>query len=380
MHQQDIRNIKNTICAIGGGKEQMKVLLVSPLPPPTGGIARWSQIVINYFEKKDDIELTNIDISKKYKGKTTWLKRVLYGGFGIFKVSHEVQKALKNGSFDVMHMTTSGSLAVFRDIVLMKIAGRHAVHIVYHLHFGRIPQLAEKGTLEWRLLKRAFRLSDLVMPIDKKTEETIRKNCPETTVKLCPNPVDTDALISLIQPYDKRIKKIVYLGHIIKTKGVEELLDAWKTISEEYHEYRLELIGGAYDQEYADGLKVNGSAVLIGEKPHNEAMRDLASSSVFILPSYTEGFPNAVLEAMTLKVPIIATRVGDIPEMLKDGAGILIEPGSASAIEKALRLALDNADECAKMADRAFNRVLENYGIETVMKTYIETWENTAQL
>ena len=358
----------------------MKVLLVSPLPPPTGGIARWSQIVINYFEKKDDIELTNIDTSKKYNGKTPWLKRVLYDGFGIFKVSHEVQKALKNGSFDVMHMTTSGSLAVFRDIVLMKIAGRHAVHIVYHLHFGRIPQLAEKGTLEWRLLKRAFRLSDLVMPIDKKTEETIRKNCPETTVKLCPNPVDTDALISLIQPYDKRIKKIAYLGHIIKTKGVEELLDAWKTISEEYHEYRLELIGGAYDQEYADGLKVNGSAVLIGEKPHNEAMRDLASSSVFILPSYTEGFPNAVLEAMTLKVPIIATRVGNIPEMLKDGAGILIEPGSSSAIEKALRLALDNADECTQMTDRAFNRVIENYGIETVMKTYIETWENTAQL
>ena len=69
------------------------------------------------------------------------------------------------------------------------------------------------------------------------------------------------------------------------------------------------------------------------KKGHDDAMRMLANAEIFVLPSHTEGFPNAVLEAMALAKAIIASRVGAIPEMLADECGLLIEAKDVSGLK-----------------------------------------------
>lgn len=94
------------------------------------------------------------------------------------------------------------------------------------------------------------------------------------------------------------------MGWVIKTKGIEELLSAWKDVN---IDGKL-LIVGPYQESYLEYLNKSGydlqNVIFEGEKSHEEAMNLLAGCEAFILPSYSEGCPYVILEAMSLKKPI----------------------------------------------------------------------------
>lgn len=75
--------------------------------------------------------------------------------------------------------------------------------------------------------------------------------------------------------------------------------------------------------------------------------------TVFVLPTYTEGFPNVVLESMACGCPIVATSVGAIPEMLDGGAGIVIEPRNVEQLRDAVAWVLENPERAAEMGAQA---------------------------
>lgn len=112
----------------------------------------------------------------------------------------------------------------------------------------------------------------------------------------------------------------------------------------------------------------------LGEKSNEEALRYISESQIFILPSYTEGFPNVVLEAMALKTPVIATTVGAIPEMLSDNCGILIEPKDVVAIKDSISYAIENQDKMIQQAENAYLKLLHQYEISVVFEQYRKVW------
>ena len=103
-------------------------------------------------------------------------------------------------------------------------------------------------------------------------------------------------------------------------------------------------------------------------------MRRLATSSIAVLPSYTEGFPNFVLEAMSLGKPVVATAVGAIPEMVGDERGILIPPRNAKALELALEKLMDNPFKRQELGLKAKDFVRKNYSAEVVVDEYKKVW------
>src|SRR5690606_6695787 len=140
------------------------------------------------------------------------------------------------------------------------------------------------------------------------------------SVTVIPNCVDFSDL-----PFNERKlsdeKIALFVGWVVPSKGIAELLTSWNVIKP--LNWRLNIIGPG-SPDYIDSLKrqFSGSGVeFIGELPHDVAMRAIAACDVFVLPSYTEGFPNVILEAMALSRAIVATEVGAIPEMLSDGCG-----------------------------------------------------------
>ena len=80
----------------------------------------------------------------------------------------------------------------------------------------------------------------------------------------------------------------------------------------------------------------------VGAHPH-EIARWLAASNVFCLPSYSEGCPNVVIEALSCGVPVVASNVGGIPELLNSRCGILVPPGDAQQLARGLSRALDHS-------------------------------------
>jgi glycosyltransferase involved in cell wall biosynthesis len=361
--------------------KMLKICLVVPVPPPYGGIANWTQLMCNYITNvRTDVELSIINIAPKTRqteGRTLW-NRISDSGFRMIKQCRELMRIISNNSPDVIHITTSGRLAVIRDVLLLKTAKKKGVPTVYHIRFGRIKEIAEKNTREWKLISKAMLLATEVMAIDNTTYNAIQQNLPTVNVVCVPNPID---ISNLPETATSSSKIIMFLGWVIKTKGIEELLLAWEKVYKENDDWRLRIVGPA-KAEYLDYLKSHYSfegVLYEGEKSHNEAMDLLNSSEIFILPSYTEGFPNAVLEAMALSKAIIATRVGAIPDMLAENCGVLINIDDPEEIAIALKSLIVDDKRRIDVGNNAHIKLCNEYTIETVFTRYMQEWDKISK-
>ena len=354
----------------------MKVLLIAPQPPPYGGIANWTAMMLEYVKGTDDCFKTiNTAPKKRSTEGRNIFDRVVVSGFDMLRKKRELKAQIKKDRPDVIHMTTSGSLAIIRDVLLLKTAKKYGVPTVYHIRFGKTGEMAESNSRLWRLFSKAMKTADTVIAIDNKTFCDIKKYLPDVNVRLVPNPVNTSSLPSSAQEIKKQV---VFLGWVIPEKGVSELVKAWNTVGAEYSDYNLLIIGQS-NTEYYEELKIKAKVpniIFAGELPHNKAMEAVAESEVFILPSYTEGFPNAVVEAMALKKPVIASAVGAIPEMLEGDCGILIEPRSADDIISALKKTLTDKELRERISSNAAEKVNKQYKIEIVYEKYKEIWSH----
>jgi glycosyltransferase involved in cell wall biosynthesis len=353
--------------------KKLNLCLISPFPPPYGGIGNWSKLLSKHLEKKNNIKLNTINTSPKKRvteGRTLW-DRIVKSGINMIKQINKLKKIIRKDKPDVLHITTSGQLSIIRDIVFLWIAKKKNIPTAYHIHFGRIEEISTKNNLEWKLILYAMKLSSKVIAIDKKTYHTVLNNFNNVEIVYIPNPIDITNMPKFKTNTSENF--IMYLGWVIKTKGIEELLSAWEDIDKK--NWYLKIVG-PYNDNYLKSLKNKytlENVIFEGEKDHKEAMKLLNKSKIFILPSYTEGFPNVVLEAMSLSKPIIATKVGAIPEMLS-GCGILINKKNEDDIEVYLNDLIDNEKKRKLLGENAYNKLINNYTIEIIYDKYLQLW------
>jgi len=361
-------------------KETFNICIVTPLPPPCGGISHWSKLIISYAQKCSNVHISLIDIAPRWRAIndiTLW-KRIIGGGTQLVRDCLRLIRLLCTKPIEVMHLITSGQFAIVRDVSFVLIAKALKIPVVYHIHFGRVPEIAGLQRLEWRLMAWVLKYVQTVIAIDRKTENTIRANLPQVKVEMVPNCVDLSAL-SFPQTACKSKRTALFIGWIVPSKGIAELIEAWSLI--DHTDWQLQIIGAsgdAYKRYLLEKFRTDGIE-LLGELPHQQAMHLLAEADLFVLPSYTEGFPNVVLEAMALKKPIIATHVGAIPEILDNGTcGFLIEPKDKIGLCNALELLMGDENMRKTIAGRAFERVTQNFSIERVFPYYMNIWRNAA--
>jgi len=336
-------------------------------------------MIQRYAAEREDVRIYTVNTTIRYReiyDLRTW-KRVLSGGLQCLRDIPRLLLLLLIRRPHVVHHVTSGQLSVLKDIVFMTLTRIVRVPTVYHIRFGRVPEIAESGTREWRWISRAMRMAHTVVAIDRVTEAAIAKHLPDVRLKRIPNCVAPDELPPPVGGCNGE-RVVLYLGWVIPTKGMDELIEAWARLNPQG--WHLRVVGrgdAAYRERLMEQHRPNG-VEFTGEMAHDEAMIALAEADVFVLPSYTEGFPNVVLEAMTLGKPIVATSVGAIPEMLADGCGLLIPPRNIDALTDALSRLLRNADLRSCLGSRARERVLEEFAIDTVFGQLMMVWQNAA--
>lgn len=358
-----------------GKDTKLKLCFVGPLPPPYGGIANWMAMLSRYLSKErlSEIAYSIIDTSPKKRiteGRGV-IQRVLGGVVSLIKTSIRLKKELYKGYPDCVHITTSGSLGLMRDRVALKMMAKRGINTVYHIRFGRVSKLLSCKNWEGRLLSHNLKYSTSIIAIDETTYLSLVNYGFGYKSYYIPNCINLNELPKRI---DSKEKTISFIGWVIPAKGIAELLQAWNDIPKEIsREWKLEIIG-PYNKEYFDTFKTNidDNIVFVGELKHNQALKRLNLSSAFVLPSYTEGFPNSVLEAMALGKTVIATDVGAIPQMLSDGCGIVVKAKDVDELKSALiKVMTENVDE---FGVNALNKVKKEYEISKVVEQYIKLW------
>lgn len=353
-----------------------KVVLIAPVPPPYGGIANWTDLILRYAGERQEISFLTINTAIKSRGavdgRSLW-DRIVVSGFAMLKYNRSFRALIRQEKPCAVHLTTSGQLALIRDNLLLSTAKRKGVPSVYHIRFGRTAEIAEKNTLEWRMMKRAIGKADVTVAIDEKTYGALQQYCPDLKSVCIPNPVD----LTRLPQQQTETNTIAFLGWVIPQKGVEELLQAWQELAPHYPAWSLRLIGPyrsdfyAAMQEKYPQLRVTW----VGELFHDAAMEEVSRCGIFTLPSYTEGFPNAVVEAMALGKPIAATAVGAIPEMLS-GCGEIVPPKDSAALKTALETLMNSPELRAAHGSTAQRRAQEQYALPVVFDRYLRLWNN----
>lgn len=363
-------------------KKRRRVLLCSPIGKGgTGGIARWTQHILNYIrDNSSEVDLQHYYVDMVIRSYTNSLQRIYYGMYNYSSFLFGLIKKLKSGRFDSVHICTSASFSLLKDLLSIRIIHKYNCEAIIHFHFGRIPDLFEQHNWERKFLEKVIMLADKVIVIDKRSYNTLLQQGYKN-IYLLPNPLAPRVaeLINKNVKIQREQRKIVFVGHVVKTKGVFELIDACNTISD----IEVELIGAVSEKMYSelverahkkDWLKI------LGEHDTEFVIKEMLSAAVFVLPTYTEGFPNVIIESMACGCPIVTTCVGAIPEMLDnengENFGICVEPKNVQQLKGAIERMLNEPDFAYRCGKNAQNRVKRMYSMSQVWNQLVGIWND----
>ena len=364
-------------------KEKLNVLLVSPSPEFAGGISRWTKHILSFYSnnRSDSFELDYLNATPiNPEVKRTIFKRWRSGINNYLRVILSFKKKIKENNYDVVHLVTSASISLLKDIILLFLAKKRGLRTVIHFRFGRISELFLSQNWEWKLIERVVSMADVAMTIDIRSFNTLREAGFKNIVNM-PNPL-SDELVKQIAEMDcveKIPRSIVFVGQMLSTKGIFELVEVCASIEN----IKLYMYGSLTDgvKESLRKLAGKGSEnwlFVCGEVPYHTITRKMQEAEVFVLPTYTEGFPNVILESMACGCPIIASAVGAIPEMLniesKEPCGICVTPKNKIELKEKIEYLLDNPEEARILGERAKERVVAKYSISSVWKRLMKIW------
>lgn len=171
----------------------------------------------------------------------------------------------------------------------------------------------------------------------------------------------------LIKAKKSETWQILWVGRFDPVKGLNYLVEAVTKVAK----CKLVLVGDGPEKENIKKLvkdsKLDGKVLFTGFLSGKEKVKVFKQSSVFVLPSLSEGFPLVLIEAMAAKLPVVATKVGDIPKLVKSSkGGYLVKAESGLEIGKALKDLKSNSRKTTQLGINGYNYVKANYSWEQV--------------
>ena len=314
----------------------MKILFISPTFSGAGGIGphafRLSQ---KLSEEGYDIELMDVP-----RIPIKNLKNPSFSVFGTLK-------ALSNSkTYDVVHAWNVPSAFIMKHVkAKKKILSVHGVYSqqVKMLHSkltGSIVNAKESQVLDW---------AD-VLTTDSKTVQLEYKKKLGKDFEYIPAPLDPKRFTN-IPDVKKNQKQVVYLGRDSFEKGIDIL-------------EKIE-------------PDIDGSVKYCTSLEWNKAMEVLKSSQILVLPSRIESVPQSILEAFYLKVPVVATNVGGVHELVSNNkTGLLVTPNNSSELLEKINYLLNDIELCNRLANNAHEFVMKNFSWEVLLPKYIKLYEN----
>lgn len=171
--------------------------------------------------------------------------------------------------------------------------------------------------------------------------------------------------------------RVCFLGRLVAQKNPLAVVRAFEAVAAGFPEATLHIYGdGPLRQTVADAAASSPAADRVFLHGHTQNVADaLAAVDILVLPSWAENQPYSVLEAMASGCAVIATAVGDLPNLLSDGAGVVVPPGDADALSAALRRLLSDPQAALETGRRAQRRVAEFHSLDTMIGAILDHYD-----
>ena len=273
----------------------------------------------------------------------------------------------------LVHINTSMvPKAYWRDVVYLLVAKLLRARVVWQVHGGKLPQsFFAEGSLLSGFLRWTLGLPDLVVLLAKVEHDSYRRFVPEQNVVVMPNAIDYNPYLRVptVRSREEYPLRLVYVGRLAREKGLYETFQGLRLAQDMGVDARLTVAGKGPEEErlrrYAQALGIANRVSFVGGVFGAEKVSLFAQAEVFILPSYSEGLPYALLEAMAAGIPVVATPVGAIPDVVSHGThGFLIPVRDGKSIAEAIAALGRHRDQLTWMSRACRRRVRAAYGID----------------
>jgi glycosyltransferase involved in cell wall biosynthesis len=278
-------------------------------------------------------------------------------------------RMLLAGEVALLHLHVSSGPSFWRKSSFALLAFLFRVPVIAHAHSGAFIDFYHQrcGPLRRRIVRFVLERSARVIVLSNGWREKFRLIAPQARLVCVPNPVFGCSS----EPRQLQGRSILFMGKLCREKGVFDLLAALAVLRARLPGIRLVLAGnGDMDavRAHAAALRLLDAVVLPGWVSGDTKAEFMRQGTVLVLPSYAEGMPMCLLEAMSAGMPCVATNVGGIPDILSDGVqGCLVAPGDVPALAAALEQLLTDKELYARMSEASLARFRAEFAVEVVM-------------
>lgn len=389
--------------------EELKLCVVSSLYHPNmGGSGRLSvTFTENYISKGGSAIVFCREISglpfydynpniKVYKLRSIYsnvhdLEEISFTNILIsflFSFSLIISFFRRKSEYNVVHFFGAG-LPLIVSALFLKLLGKKITATVLAANVG-----TEAGSLKERYFPFGLLMNSILKNVDffiamtdEIKEALLRDGFKEEKVRMIPNWVDTNKFCPIAPAMKSSLRKklgfneslsVLFVGRLVYRKGADLIIRAWKEVILANPSSVLMIAGTGIEQDNLKSLAremgIEKDVLFLGHI--NNADEYLKAVDIFVFPSRQEGMPTILLDAMACGLPVIASKIGGVVDVVEDGkAGILFEYEDVSGLSTALSGLIRDKETRDRLGVEARKKITEKYSIDRVADDYIKLYK-----
>lgn len=346
----------------------MKVLMVGVDKQTKGGM--WT-VVKNYLDDLDFCEKSGLKyISTAITGSK--MKRVMFTACALSKILFE----LLTGHYDIVHIHMAEKGSVYRKSIIAFFARLFRCKVLLHMHGAEFEKWYKKSSIiQQAYVRRILQKADRIIILGEYWKPFINSlTNGKTQVQVVYNAVK----VPISKHYNLKAHNMLFLGAVIKRKGIYDLLEAIKTIDQVLDAtVKLWIYGPDVEKNIESIINKMGLEKRVFYKGY---MEEAEKKKVFqyialnILPSWNEGLPMTILETMAEGIPNISTNVAAIPEAVDNENGIIIRPGDIGKLADSILTLIQDDKKREIKSCFAYEKVKEKFSLSCHLSKIIQIY------
>lgn len=343
-------------------QQRFRIVFVSPGPQAQGGIA----MVVENYRKSSFWQRHECSHFGTCSGSKSRAFSAAYTLFSLLKFTFQI--IIRRPRAISVHVSSGTSF--YRKSLFALCSRVLRVPVIFHIHPSHFYEFYNNGSsLNRSYIRWILEMGAGLVFLTEGMANKFKSRFPTLDIDVVPNPVPVVDYQSEPRAPMKGNHTLLFLGWITKSKGVFDIVEIIGDVAEHYPDVRFVFagnkeVGGL--RELIQARKLQKNTEVLDWVETEEKLRLLLNSRIILLPTYTEGIPNVLLEAMASGLPAITTPVGGIPSIFEESVnGYYVSPGDKDQLrETVLKLLGDDAD-CERLS-RATLLKSRNYDVEVI--------------
>lgn len=295
--------------------------------------------------------------------------------FDYIRMSQLILKWIKNKKYDLLHVQVPMPIGIIGLFIQKQLQ----IPFVVSEHYGIYNEVVtdnykSRNFLFKFLTKRIFQQSQKIITVSEQLGKDIQREVLKKDFEMIPNVVDT-TLFHFQEKKENAIFRFIHVSNMLEVKNIEGMLHAIKLLAEKRNDFEFYFVG-AKPAEYlalAEKLNLNQVIFFLDEMPYHQVATEIHKADAGVLFSFSESQSCVVLEWLCAGLPVIASEVGGVTELITNENGILVESNNTAQLAMAMNELIENKSNYHPID--ISKKAIEKYSYESVGKKINEIYK-----